>query len=85
MQQRAVNTIRNQVYQIIKEDICSGYYKPGQWLQETNWPRACRSAAVPCARPCVGWPPTVWCGDPHKGVFVKEFTCRDIEEVFDLR
>ena len=30
------NTIRDQVYQILKEEICSGYYEPGHWLQENE-------------------------------------------------
>ena len=33
MPQRPVTPIRNQVYQILKEDICNGTYHPGQWLQ----------------------------------------------------
>ena len=28
------STIKDQVYQILKEEICGGAYQPGQWLQE---------------------------------------------------
>ena len=28
------NTIRDQVYQLLKEEICNGKYEPGYWLQE---------------------------------------------------
>ena len=33
---KPVSTIKQQVYQIIKDDICNGVYQPGQWLQETD-------------------------------------------------
>ena len=28
------NTIRDQVYQLLKDEICDGRYEPGYWLQE---------------------------------------------------
>lgn len=86
MQQRSVNTIRNQVYQIIKEDICSGSYQPGQWLQENEL-----AARLSVSRSPVREALRQLASDglvveiPNKGVFVKEFTSRDIEEVFELR
>lgn len=86
MQHRSVSTIRNQVYQILKEDICSGKYRPGQWLQENEV-----AAQLSVSRSPVREALRQLAADglvveiPNKGVFVKEFTSRDIEEVFDLR
>ena len=36
MERRPIKTIRNQVYQILKDDICEGRFAPGQWLQENE-------------------------------------------------
>lgn len=86
MQQRLVGTIRNQVYQILKEDICTGKYRPGQWLQENEVATqlsVSRSPVREALRQLAADGLVV--GLPNKGVFVKEFTSRDIDEVFDLR
>lgn len=86
MQRQPISTIRNQVYQILKEDICNGEYRPGQWLQETEV-----AARLSVSRSPVREALRQLAADglvveiPNKGVFVKEFTSRDIEEVFDLR
>ena len=31
-----IKTIRDQVYQILRDEICAGKYAPGSWLQETE-------------------------------------------------
>lgn len=86
MPQRSVTTIRNQVYQILKEDICNGTYHPGQWLQENEL-----AAQLSVSRSPVREALRQLAADglvvevPNKGVFVKEITLRDIEEIFDLR
>ena len=36
MEKRPVSTMRHQVYQILKEEICRGCFAPGQWLQENE-------------------------------------------------
>ena len=46
---RPVTTIKEQVYQIIKEDICNGVYPPGYWLQETP------SQEARSGRHCASW------------------------------
>ena len=82
----SVNTIHNQVYQIIKKDICSGQYPPGKWLQEKEL-----AAQLSVSRNPVREALNQLAVDglvlkvPNKGVFVKEFTARDIEEVFAMR
>ena len=34
VQRKPVMTMSHQVYQILREDIVSGVYKPNDWLQE---------------------------------------------------
>ena len=86
MERRPIKTIRNQVYQILKDDICEGRFAPGQWLQENELAeRLCvsRSPIREALRQLASDGLVVEI--PNKGVFVKEFTARDIEEIFDLR
>lgn len=86
MERHPVKTIRNQVYQILKDDICEGRFAPGQWLQETELAeRLCvsRSPIREALRQLAADGLVVEI--PNKGVFVKEFTARDIEEIFDMR
>lgn len=81
-----VSTIRTQVYDIIKQNICEGVYTPGQRLQETEL-----AAALKVSRSPIREALRQLASDglvvefPNRGVFVKEFTARDIEEVFDVR
>lgn len=84
--QRPITTIKYQVYQIIKEDICNGIYPPGYWLQEAELSaklNVSRSPIREALRQLVADGLVV--EYPNRGVFVKEFTAKDIEDVFDLR
>ena len=81
-----IKTIRDQVYQILRDDICAGKYAPGSWLQETELTEylgVSRSPVREALRRLVA--DGLLMEIPNKGVFVKEFTCRDIEEIFDMR
>lgn len=83
---RPVTTIKEQVYQIIKEDICNGVYPPGYWLQETDL-----SASLSVSRSPIREALRQLVADglvveyPNRGVFIKEYTQKDIEDIFDLR
>lgn len=83
---KPITTIKCQVYQIIKEDICNGVYSPGQWLQEAEL-----SAKLQVSRSPVREALRMLAADglvveyPNRGVFVKDFTIKDIEDIFDLR
>jgi len=83
---KPITTIKEQVYQLIKDDICSGVYKPGQWLQESDLSarfEVSRSPIREALRQLVADGLVV--EYPNRGVFVKEFTPKDIEDIFDLR
>ncbi len=82
----AITTMRNQVYQAIKEAICNGDYVPGQWLQEKELAdqlSVSRSPVREALRQLAMDGLVIEI--PNKGVFVKEFTPKEIEEIFDMR
>lgn len=86
MKERVINTIRGQVYELIKAGICDGQYKPGQWLQEkelANYFSVSRSPVREALRQLASEGFVV--DIPNKGTFVRKFTVKDIEEIYDLR
>ena len=86
MKEPRVKTIRGQVYQILRNDICAGKYGPGFWLQEKELAEmlgVSRSPVREALRQLVSDGLVIEV--PNKGVFVKEFTLRDIDEIFDMR
>ena len=80
------NTIRDQVYQLLKDEICDGRYEPGYWLQEKELAQRLKVSRSPVREALRQLSRDGLVRDiPNKGVFVREFTIRDIEDVFDLR
>lgn len=80
------NTIRDQVYQLLKEEICDGKYEPGYWLQEKEVADRLRVSRSPVREALRQLTRDGLVRDiPNKGVFVREFSIRDIQDVFDLR
>ena len=80
------NTIRDQVYQLLKNEICEGVYEPGYWLQEKELAQRLRVSRSPVREALLqlsrdGLVKNI----PNRGVFVREFSIQDIEDVFDLR
>ena len=83
---RPIMTMKHQIYQIIKKEICDGNYPPGQWLQEKELAEqlnVSRSPVREALKQLVDEGLAI--EYPNKGVFVKEFTGKDIEEIYDLR
>lgn len=86
MADQPVQTIRNQVYTILRKALCNGEFTPGQRLQEVelaNQLHVSRSPVREALHQLAGDGLVVEV--PNKGVYVKEFTLRDIEEIFDVR
>lgn len=84
--ERRVKTISGQVYTIIRDDICSGAYPPGYWLQENELAKRLsisRSPVREALRHLVA--DHLVTEIPNKGIFVRDFSLRDIQEVFDVR
>lgn len=83
---RRITTIKQQVYEILRDDICSGVYAPGQQIQETELSKKLEISRSPireALRQLVSEGLAV--EYPNRGVFVKTYTPKDIEDVFDLR
>ncbi len=82
----AVVTVRAQVYNAIKDNICAGRYEPGQRLHEIDL-----AASLNVSRSPVREALRRLAADglvvekPNRGVFVRQFTPRDIEEIFGVR
>lgn len=82
----SLNTISGQVYEILKNDICSGVYPPGYWLQEKELAKQLSISRSPVREALRRLATEQLVRDiPNKGTFVREFSPRDIEEIFELR
>ena len=83
---RTVTTIREQVYQILRDEICGGKYAPGTRLQEVDLAESLNVSRSPVREALRQLAADgLLLEIPNKGVYVKEFTVKDIEEIFDLR
>jgi len=83
---RPIMTMKHQIYQIIKKEICDGNYLPGQWLQEKELAEkmnVSRSPVREALKQLVDEGLAI--EFPNKGVFVKEFSSKDIQEIYDVR
>ena len=83
---KVINTIRGQVYELLKQEICDGHYQPGQWLQEKELAEQFSVSRSPVREALKQLAADGLVIEvPNKGVFIREFTPKDIEEIFDLR
>lgn len=83
---RPIMTMKHQIYQILKKEICDGNFPPGQWLQEKELAEklnVSRSPVREALKQLVDEGLAI--EYPNKGVFVKEFTVKDIEEIYEVR
>ena len=78
--------MKHQIYKIIKDEICNGHYPPGYWLQEKELAAKMDVSRSPVREALKQLVDEGLAIDyPNKGVFVKEFTSKDIEEIYDVR
>lgn len=83
---RPIQTIADQVYSILRKNICEGQYPSGFWMQEVELCEqlgVSRSPVRESLRRLVSDGLVI--NIPNRGTFVKEFTCKDIDEIFDMR
>lgn len=79
-------TIKEQVYNILKEQILDGTFRSGQWLQEAKLANdlgVSRSPVREALQQLLGDGLVV--NIPNKGVFVKEITEQDMQNIFEVR
>lgn len=86
MDLKPVTTIQNQVYLLLKEEICAGHFAPGQKLQEQALATQYQVSRSPVREALrrLGADGLVE-EIPNRGVFVKVFTPKDIEEIYEVR
>lgn len=81
-----VLTIKQQVYQIIKDDICKGVYEPGQQINEVELSNRLGISRSPIRESLRQLVSDGLCVElPNKGVFVKEFSIEEINNIYDYR
>lgn len=81
-----LSTIKEQVYEIIKDKILSGELKSGEWLQESKLAdslNVSRSPVREALKELVG--EGLLENIPNKGVFVKTLNIKDIYNIFEFR
>lgn len=81
-----ITTIKQQVYEIIKENILNGTYEQGEWLQEQKLSEllnVSRSPVREALKELVG--EGLLENMPNKGVYVRIYTKKDIDNIFELR
>lgn len=83
---KQITTISQQAYEIIKEDIFSGRYPSGTWLQEKTIAEELGISRSPVREAlrmlAADGIATV---TPNKGIFVRTYTPKDIENIFEVR
>lgn len=82
----SIITIQAQVYNILKQNICDGVYKPGQRLLETELAASLKVSRSP-VREAMRKLATEGLVEefPNRGVFVKQFSDEDIDHIFEVR
>lgn len=81
-----VLTIKQQVYQIIKDDICKGVYEPSQQINEVELSNRLGISRSPIRESLRQLVSDGLCIElPNRGVFVKEFSIEEINNIYDYR
>ena len=79
-------TIKDQVYNILKEQILNGTFQPGEWLQEAKIAKSLsvsRSPVREALQQLLGDGLAI--NIPNRGVFVKKITVKDMQDIFEVR
>ncbi len=85
-QAKIAHTIKEQVYNILKNSILDGTFQPGEWLQEAKLAKdlkVSRSPVREALQQLIGDGLVV--NIPNKGVFVREITEQDLRDIFEVR
>jgi len=83
---KIIYTIKEQVYNILKNQILDGTYQAGDWLQEAKIAKELKVSRSPVREAL-----QQLLGDglvvniPNKGVYVREMTERDMQDIFEVR
>ena len=81
-----IKTMRDQVYEILKNSITSGKYRQGQWLQENTLAEELHVSRSPVRDALHQLAKDGLVNEiPNRGVFVREYSLKDIDELFEIR
>ena len=81
-----ITTMRDQVYEILKNNITSGKYRQGQWLQENTLAEELHVSRSPVRDALHQLAKDGLVNEiPNRGVFVREYSLKDIDELFEIR
>lgn len=81
-----VMTIQEQVYQFLKENICSGVFRPGQRLQEVSIAAQYQVSRSPVREALRRLAADGLVEEsPNRGVTVKRYTAKDMKEIYEMR
>lgn len=82
----SIITIQAQVYNILKQNICDGVYKPGQRLLETEVAASLKVSRSPVREAMRKLATEGLVKEfPNRGVFVRQFSDEDIDHIFEVR
>ncbi len=83
---KKITTIKQQVHDIIRENILNGTFTTGEWLQEKKLAEMLNVSRSPVREALKELVVEGLLEDiPNKGVFVRKFTIKDINSIFELR
>ncbi|MBO4903216.1 MAG: GntR family transcriptional regulator [Lachnospiraceae bacterium] len=81
-----MKTLKQKIYETLKKEISGGVYSPGTQMHEQELAERFQSSRSPVRetlRQLVS--DGLLVEFPNRGVFVKKYTAKDIEDIFDLR
>lgn len=85
-EKKQIQTISQQVYEILKDEICSGDYQPGVRLQEVEVAERLHVSRSPVREALHRLQGDGLVSEiPNKGVYVRNFSESDIENIFEVR
>lgn len=79
-------TIKEKIYITVKEEICNGTYEQGQQVHEQELAKRFDSSRSPVREALKQLVSDGLLEEyPNRGVFVKQYTAKDIDDIFDMR
>ena len=86
MQTTRIKTIKEKIYYTLKEEICNGTFAPGTQIQEQDLAARFSSSRSPVREALKQLVSDGLLVEyPNRGVFVRRYTAKDIEDIFDMR
>ena len=83
---RSGTLLKQKIYQYLKDEICSGSYKSGQQVHEQELANRFKSSRSPVREALKQLVSDGLLEEyPNRGVFVRTYSPKDMQDIFDLR